>query len=125
MFDITKEKHLTLDHLLVTMEAHSTNFPMLVDRFRAGTLESLYIELRDYAVEELLMLPLRRMMKDLPLVDDADTANGAVLSIAKMLSDMSGKQMFEVHADMMEAVHLFPTDDIQQAYACQANNRLN
>lgn len=120
-----EKKLLTLDYLLTTIEARSTDFNVLVDSFQAGKLDALYTELRDYAVQELLMLPIRRMMKGLPLTDDAETANGVVGTIAQMLADMSGKQTAEVHTDMMEAVHRFPADDIRQASTLKMANRLN
>jgi hypothetical protein len=116
---------LTLDDLVTQLEVQVSNFTTVTDHYTAGTLDKYYDDLKQQAVTDLLLIPARRLAKDLTVTDDVDTVQVAVERIASLLSTLVDKTQGEVQHDIMACVHKFPFDDVRQATYLKQNNKLN
>jgi hypothetical protein len=120
-----QESLLTLDDLIVQLEARVNDFSSLTTHFQAGTLDALYDNMKRQAVTDLLLIPARRLAQDLTVTDDVDTVQVAVEKIASLLSALVDKTPTEVQQDIMACVHKFPFDDVRQATYLKQHNKLN
>jgi hypothetical protein len=116
---------LTLDDLVTHLETQVGDFSVVTGHFTAGTLERFYDDLKQQAVTDLLLIPARRLAKDLTVTDDVDTVQHAVEAIASLLSTLVDKTQGEVQQDIMACVHKFPFDDVRQATYLKQHNKLN
>ncbi len=116
---------LALSDLIDEIKQQTTDHDTLMTHFRAGTMTTYYEQLIKRAVEELMMIPARRVLKDLPMVDDADEAQSAIAEIAMALATLVDKSPDDVHTDLMARVQKFPFQDVQQSTALRKVNRLN
>jgi hypothetical protein len=116
---------LTLDDLVTYLETQVGDFSVVTGHFTAGTLDRFYDDLKQQAVTDLLLIPARRLAKDLTVTDDVDTVQHAVEAIASLLSTLVDKTQGEVQQDIMACVHKFPFDDVRQATYLKQNNKLN
>lgn len=122
---MTLRRTNALDDLVGQIKQHVTDHDVLLSHFLAGTTTNYYEQLLKQAVEELMMIPARRVLEDLPVMEDADEAHAAIAEIAKTLSSLVDKTPEEVHQEMVARVQKFPFQDVQQSTALRKVNRLN
>jgi hypothetical protein len=121
----TSDPLLTLDDLVVKVEAQVSDFGSIADRFQAGSLDTYYDTLKQQTVTDLLLIPARRLAQQLEVTDDTDTVQQAVEKIAYLLSTLVDKTSKEVQQDIMSCVQKFPFEDVRQATFLKHNNKLN
>jgi hypothetical protein len=97
---------------------------VVYDHYKAGTIDSLYKSIVENTVIEMMLMPLRRHERGLPLLDDPESISKDVNTIANIIGTVCSKSTTAVEIDLMAAVHDFPADDVRQASVLRKNNLL-
>lgn len=116
---------LTVAELISHTEQLTKDIDVVYDHYKNGTLDKFYTDMLDQTVETLMLMPMRRQLKNLPMVDEPESISIAVAEIAEMIAVMCGKPSTQVQQDLMTVVHKFPADDVRQSTYLRQNNLLN
>lgn len=114
-----------MEDLINYVEQQTRNVDVIYDHYKAGTIEDLYKRIIKDTVVEMMLLPLRRHERDLPLLDNPESISNDVVVIAGIIGATCGKPIKTVELDLMTAVNDFPADDIRQSSFLRKANRLN
>lgn len=115
----------SIEELMQHVQSQTSDFQRLCDLFKAGTLDQTYDKLKRDTVEQLMLVPMNRLLKGLPLVEDPEVVRTCVEEIAELLAALVDKTTTDVHREMMEVINQFPADDVRQSTVLRQTNMLN
>lgn len=116
---------LSIDELIEQVEQQACSADLFYPHYLAGTLGVFYQQTITGAVEKLMMIPIYRLDKGLPTIEESDIVAGSLTTLATLIANIVGKSPSTVEKDMMQALDEFPADDIRQSTYLRHQNRLN
>jgi hypothetical protein len=116
---------LTVQELIDHVDTVLLSYQSVLQHARAGTIDTLYHSTIKCVVDEMMMMPSRRVDLKMEVVEEQQKVTEGMATITNILAAMCDRTLTEVTEDVAKVIGEFPQQDVITATQLRRTNMLN